>query len=152
MRLRRTERTDAPEEADVHSDDLVKTRTSSGSNSAACHISTLDGVRALSSLSLVLFHTILITSAHIPPNNPHWTTFQRNILALGGGGGQVDVLLTISGFLLGMRELRRCVIMHTLILSLRNCFHWTNHDVHIDLQENPPELLLQAYSKIYVFS
>lgn len=76
----------------------------------ASHFPVLDGVRAICSISLVMFHTLLVSTAHIPLHSTYWSRFHRHALfgVLGLGACQVDVLLVVSGLLLGLKIRKRC--------------------------------------------
>ncbi|KAK3267512.1 hypothetical protein CYMTET_23937 [Cymbomonas tetramitiformis] len=65
----------------------------------------VDGLRSLSSLSLVLLHATIVTSLLLPNKGMQWEAFMNNPLVgvFRGGGCQVDVFLMLSGFLLSTR-------------------------------------------------
>ena len=69
------------------------------------HFAPVDGLRAISTLSLVALHCTIVTSALLPARGEVWNAFATHPLygLFQGGGCQVDVFLLLSGFLLGVK-------------------------------------------------
>ena len=67
------------------------------------HFAPVDGLRVISTLSLVALHSTIVTSALLPARGKEWNEFATHPLygLFQGGGCQVDVFLLLSGFLLG---------------------------------------------------
>jgi peptidoglycan/LPS O-acetylase OafA/YrhL len=63
---------------------------------------SIDGVRAITHISLIMLHSAMLTTAHLPSSGIVWDVFRRNPVYtfFQAGGIQVDVSFMLSGFLL----------------------------------------------------
>mmetsp|Transcript_27775 Transcript_27775/g.46479 ORF Transcript_27775/g.46479 Transcript_27775/m.46479 type:complete len:482 (+) Transcript_27775:183-1628(+) len=73
------------------------------------NVAAIDGVRAVSTLSMVALHTVMLSTMHTTLGTREWTGYVHNsIYGLSTMAGfQVDALLVLSGLLLGLKLRRR---------------------------------------------
>jgi hypothetical protein len=59
------------------------------------HLKPIDGVRALTHISLIFLHSAMVTTAHLPSQGPLWEGIKNHWLysTLQAGGVQVDIML-----------------------------------------------------------
>lgn len=58
------------------------------------YLKPIDGVRALTHLSLILLHTAMLTTAHLPSTGPLWEAIKNHWIftCFQAGGIQVDIM------------------------------------------------------------
>ena len=69
----------------------------------------VDGVRAITHLSLIALHASMISTSHLPSDGSLWKSVKSNYIftAMQAGGVQVDIMFLLSGFLLVESILRK---------------------------------------------
>jgi len=73
------------------------------------NVAAIDGVRAVSTLSMVALHTVMLSTMHTTLGTREWTGYVHNsVYGLSTMAAfQVDALLVLSGLLLGLKLRRR---------------------------------------------
>lgn len=58
------------------------------------YLNAIDGVRALTHLSLIFLHSAMLTTAHLPSKGPLWEAIKNHWLytSFQAGGVQVDIM------------------------------------------------------------
>lgn len=71
--------------------------------------SSIEGIRALTHLSLIALHSSMILTAHLPSQGLFWQGIKKHLVytAAQAGGVQVDIMFMLTGYLMIAKLLKR---------------------------------------------